>query len=153
MTIEDNKQVVRDWFAAVAAGREDAILALLADDFSFEAMLRQPAWMKYRWNREQFAATPAAMSALMEAPIVMQIVDMIAEGDKVTVEATSDATMKNGKRYDNAYHFAFTVRDGRIAEAREYSCSHLAQDCFSDLNPWARDEFRQDAPTPAQAPA
>lgn len=149
MSADDSKQVVRRYFDAVAGGNEAEILGLLDENFTFEAMLRRPEWMKYRWTREQFAATPAAMSALMDKPIVMQIVDMIAEGDKVAVQATSDVMMKNGKRYDNAYHFAFVVRNGKIVDAKEYSCSHLAQDCFSDMNPWAGEDFKQEAITAA----
>jgi len=144
MSAENSKQVVGRWFDAVNRGDPSGILALLSEDFVFEAMLRQPAWLKYHWNREQFAATPAAMSALMEAPMAMEIVSMIAEDDMVAVEATSDALLKNGRRYDNAYHFVFRVRNDLIAEAREYSCSHLAQYCFSDFNPWAGREFEQD---------
>jgi ketosteroid isomerase-like protein len=145
MDANASKQTVRAWFEAVNRGDETAILDLLTEDFTFEAMLRQPQWMKYTWNRQQFAATPAAMSRLMTAPITMQIVDMIAEGNKVSVQATTHSTMLNGKLYDNAYHFAFLVRDGRIAEAKEYSCSHLAQDCFSDLNPWKSPAFEHGA--------
>lgn len=143
MSTEESKQVVRRWFEAVNAGDPTEILKLLSDDFSFEAMLRQPKWMKYTWNREQFAATPAAMSSLMTSPIILRVVSMIAEDDKVAVEATTDSVMKNGKNYDNAYHFAFVVRDGQIVEAKEYSCSHLAQDCFSEMNPWKTEQFEE----------
>lgn len=135
MSGEESKQVVRRWFEAVNQGDPAEILKLLSEDFSFEAMLRQPQWMKYTWNREQFAATPAAMSSLMTSPIILHIVSMIGEDDKVAVEATTDSVMKNGKHYDNAYHFVFSFRDGTISEVREYCCTYLVEECFGGFNP------------------
>ena len=43
-----------------------------------------------------------------------------AEGDRVAVEAESYAKMKNGKTYQNTYHFLFIVRDGKIQSVKEY---------------------------------
>ena len=41
--------------------------------------------------------------------------------------------MKNGKTYENAYHFLFKLRDGKICNVREYSCSYTAYECLGDL--------------------
>jgi hypothetical protein len=45
---------------------------------------------------------------------------MVAEGDRVAVEAESYGELANGRVYDQRYHFLMTIRDGRIAEVREY---------------------------------
>ena len=66
---------------------------------------------------------------------------MIAEGNKVSVEATTDSLLTNGKRYDNAYSLAFVIENGLIKEAREYSCSFLAEYCFRELNPWKDEKY------------
>jgi hypothetical protein len=142
MTIEQNKQAVRDWFAAIDRGDEKAIIGMTTEDFVFKCMSRQPEWLRIQWNREQFAAAPATMSTLMTAPIHIWIVDMTAEGDKVAVEAAGDGQMKNGRRYDNAYHFVFKLRNGKFHEVLEYSCSHLAQSCFGKLEPGKPEESR-----------
>jgi ketosteroid isomerase-like protein len=135
MSIEQNKQVVRSWFDAVNRGDEDFILGLTTDDFQFKAMARQPEWMLYNWNRDEFVKVPSTMSKLMTSPIRLSIVDMTAEGDRVAVEAETDSQMLNGKRYNNGYHFVFKLRDGKFYEVREYSCSHLAQSCFGAVEP------------------
>jgi hypothetical protein len=36
------------------------------------------------------------------------------------VEAESYGKMKNGKTYQNQYHFLFIVRDGKIQQVKEY---------------------------------
>ncbi len=135
MSTETHKQIIRDWFKAVNAADETAIMALLTPDFQFKAMARAPQWLIYRWGGQEFAAAPKAMSTLLKTPIVMHIVGMIAEGDEVAVEADTDAELNNGKRYNNAYHFVFVMRDGLISEVREYCCSYLVEQCFGEFNP------------------
>ena len=45
---------------------------------------------------------------------------MVAEGDKVAVEAESLGVLGNGRTYNNEYHFLFTIRDGKISSVKEY---------------------------------
>ena len=135
MSVERNKELVRCYFAAVNRGDEAAILDLTTPDFLFRTMARAPEWLLPQWRREEFARVPEAMSRLLTAPIQLSIVGMIGEGDAVAVEAETDSTLLNGKRYNNRYHFVFECCDGRFSAIREYSCSHLAQSCFGAIDP------------------
>lgn len=135
MGIEENKAVVRSWFDAVNRGDEAAILATTAEEFNFMTMARQPEWLLYNWNREQFSKVPTTMSTVLKSPIQLTVLEMTAEGDRVAVEAETDMEMLNGSRYNNAYHFVFKLRDGKFTEVREYSCSFLAQSCFGAVEP------------------
>ena len=135
MLVEANKSVVRSYFEAVNSGNCDAILALTTEDFQFRTMARAPDWLQIAWGREAFSHVPPTMSQLMKAPIHLAVLDMIGEGDKVTVEAETDGEMLNGRRYNNAYHFAFELTDGKLHRVREYSCSYLAQSCFGAVEP------------------
>jgi uncharacterized protein len=133
MSTQSNKQVVQRYFDAVNAGDEKAVYSLLTDDFQFKSMPRNPEWLKYRWNREQFAATPRLMSQTMNKPIVLKLLGMTAEDNRVCAEATSHGELKNGVVYENDYHFIFEIRDGKVAEVREYSCSYTAADVFGNF--------------------
>jgi uncharacterized protein len=135
MSLEANKAAVRRYFEAVNAGNCGAILALTTEDFLFTTMARAPDWLQIEWDREAFAQVPPTMSQLMKAPIHLAVVDMIGEGDKITVEAETDGEMLNGRRYNNAYHFAFELSGGKLRRVREYSCSYLAQSCFGAVEP------------------
>jgi ketosteroid isomerase-like protein len=132
MSIEKNKQVIVAYFEAVGRFDKEAILALLADGFVFKGMGRHPDWMRYEWGAEPFADAPRDMSTKMKKPIVMTLRGMIAEGDQVAVQADSYAEMKNGKIYDNAYHFVFTFKGGKIQEVREYCCTYTVFDVFGE---------------------
>jgi ketosteroid isomerase-like protein len=50
----------------------------------------------------------------------MTIKGMVAEGDKVAVEVVGDGRLRDGRRYQNEYHFLLTVRDGKVVAVREY---------------------------------
>lgn len=50
----------------------------------------------------------------------LKVHGVIAEGNKVALEAESFAEASNGKTYNNVYHFLFELRDGQIVTAREY---------------------------------
>ena len=54
----------------------------------------------------------------------MTIGRVVAEGDHVAIEASGTAPLHNGNTYDNRYHFAIDLRDGRVAAVREYMDSH-----------------------------
>jgi ketosteroid isomerase-like protein len=133
MGTEENKAIVRRWIEHRT--NEAVVSELLTDDFVFRTMHRSPAAIIYTWNRQQFMAAPKATASVLKKPIVMKVVGMIGEGDQVAVETEGDGELHNGKRYANAYHFVFVLRGGKIAEVREYSCSHLIAECFGAFDP------------------
>ena len=132
MSIEDNKKVIEKYFEAMNNQDNAAILQLLAKDFVFKGMGRHPDWMRYEWGAEPFADAPRDMSTKMNKPIKMRLLGMIAEGDKVAVQADSYGEMKNGKIYDNAYHFVITFQNGKIKEVLEYCCTYTVFSVFGE---------------------
>ncbi|MBB5685902.1 nuclear transport factor 2 family protein [Sphingobium boeckii] len=48
---------------------------------------------------------------------------VLAQGDHLMIEATSDSPLKDGRRYNNRYIFLFRFAGGRVGEVREYSDS------------------------------
>jgi ketosteroid isomerase-like protein len=57
---------------------------------------------------------------LYQLPLQVVIEAMVAERDQVCVQLVVEATTAAGRPYRNDYHFAFRVRDGKIAGVREY---------------------------------
>jgi ketosteroid isomerase-like protein len=71
----------------------------------------------------------AGMAAATEGPVVFRPTGLVAEGDRVAVEAESEATLKNGKVYRNEYSLVFEfVGDGRISRIREYTDTKKVHD-------------------------
>lgn len=130
MSTESNKNLINNYFDAVNRGDDAAILALVSDDFEFKSMHKNPEFLRISWDKEQFAAAPRLMSGQMNKPLVITPSLLIAEGDYVTAEAESWGEMKDGRVYNNAYHFLFTIKNDLITQVKEYSCSYTAADVF-----------------------
>lgn len=133
MSIEENKKIVETYFELMNKANDKAMLEYLTDDFLFESMLQKPKAFNFSWPKEDFASASRLMSEQMKKPLKIWIVSMMAEDNKVAVEAQSYGEMNSGKLYENVYHFLFKLRDGKIYNVREYSCSYTAQDCFGEF--------------------
>jgi len=58
--------------------------------------------------------------------LVFSITGMIAEGNKVAVEAVSEGLHISGTKYSNEYHFLFTLKEGKILSVKEYMDTDIA---------------------------
>jgi ketosteroid isomerase-like protein len=66
----------------------------------------------------------------MKDGLDMTVIGMVAEGDKVAAEIRSHADLTDGRVYENQYHMLFTVRQGKIAEVKEYADILLIANLF-----------------------
>ncbi len=66
----------------------------------------------------------------LQAGLKMRVTSMIAEGDKVAVEALSEGGLRNGRGYRQEYHFVLEFRDGKISVVREYLDTQHAHDVW-----------------------
>ena len=121
MSGEYNKQLVRKLFEGMNTGDIHKYLALLPDDYTHT--IPGKSAFAATWNKAQMAEVLEGTGMMFPKGLKMTIKGMIAEGDKVAVEAESYAEMADGKVYNNEYHFLFEVRDGKIQAAREYMCT------------------------------
>jgi ketosteroid isomerase-like protein len=120
VSAEDNKKLVRRFFDAMSRG--DASLPdLMADDVAW--------WVPPGANLGGLYEGKAKVLGLMaggidlydrNTPMQVEIEQLVAEGEWVTVQMVLSARTARGEDYRNHYHFAFRVRDGRIALVKEY---------------------------------
>ncbi|MEZ7996386.1 MAG: nuclear transport factor 2 family protein, partial [Halioglobus sp.] len=52
--------------------------------------------------------------------LTFTILNMVGEGDKVAVEATSVGEHISGQTYSNEYHFLFEFQSGKLIRLKEY---------------------------------
>ena len=110
---EDSKSVARAFYAAMSSRDLERILDCYTDDATTWVLGEGPFAGRHPVSRE-------ALGAFLDASeIRFTILSMIAEGDKVAIELESEGTM-GGRPYANRYHNLITVRDGRVAELKEY---------------------------------
>jgi uncharacterized protein len=122
VSTQENKEVVRRFIGAMAAGDLKLWYSMISDDCDY--------WVQGvgKVTKQQIVDATDAFCAIFTQPIDMRPTGMIAEGEDVAVRAESYAPLKAGGEYKNTYHIFYTVRGGKIVAAREYlDTLHLSQ--------------------------
>ena len=125
MNIEQNKALALEFFARFSANDIPGVLDLLADDLSWWSA-GKPELVPVTGLRDKkhIARVFNSMGEQLEQGLTMTVKGLTAEGDKVAAEVESFGHLRNGRVYNNEYHFLLTMRDGRIAAVKEYYDTH-----------------------------
>lgn len=124
MHIEENKKRVREFFAALSRGDLQTVLDAYADD----GVCWTAGSLPISGTRTKSELAPFMEGVIGAFPdgIRFTITGLVAEGERVAVEATSDGSHASGHDYHNEYHFLFRFREGKIVEFKEYLDTKLA---------------------------
>ena len=114
----NNKAIVESFFKALNAGDVDTIVNTYADDGCVQTMGN--TLISGTFDRAQIAAATSGIFDVFPNGLKFEISDMVAEGEKVAVEARSEGEHVSGQIYSNEYHFLFQFRDGKLVKLREY---------------------------------
>ena len=135
MGIEENKQIASEWFARLSAGDLAGALDMLSEDATWwiaGGIEKTPGSGEH--TKEQARRLLSGMGRQLKDGLRMTVHGMIAEGDRVAAEATSRGELRSGKVYANEYHFALTLRGGKITQVREYmDTKHVEATWFQAL--------------------
>jgi ketosteroid isomerase-like protein len=118
MSVEENKRVVMGLFEAMNAGNADAVMGALADSATWWVAGNFP--LSGTKTKAQFGELLAGLAPQIDGALRLTPIGVTADGERVAVEADSYAKLKNGRTYQNQYHFLFIVRDGKIQDVKEY---------------------------------
>ncbi len=127
MSTEENKQIALSYFERRSASDPRAF-DHFAESATWTVMARGP--MGGTRTKADLVKMIGQNSARFDGPIRLNVTGMTAEGDRVAVEAEGYAKLKNGKVYQNLYHFLFIIRDGKIQAGKEYCDFHHAHEVF-----------------------
>lgn len=113
------KELALTWFKALVGGDAETAMDLIADDFRYFLTGTLPAsgW----WDKQGFFESAQMFAGALAGPMTMRIGDVTAEDDRVWIEAESEAPLATGGTYANTYVIALKVRDGKVAEMKEFS--------------------------------
>jgi ketosteroid isomerase-like protein len=116
--IESNKAIVTRFFEALNSGDVDAIVNTYAGDGCVQTM--GDTLISGTFSRDQIAASAGGIFDVFPDGLTFTVLGMIAEGDKVAVEAASEGEHISGQTYSNEYHFLFEFREGKLLKLKEY---------------------------------
>jgi ketosteroid isomerase-like protein len=120
MSIQENVQVVKDFFAAMGSGNRQSLLALVAEDI--EWIIPGGDWPLAGTHRGHagLAALLQKASDTMETSFPKPP-EFVAQGDRVLVVGFARGKVKaTNKTFDDDWVFAITVRNGKVTNIREY---------------------------------
>lgn len=115
---DSNKPIVARFFEAMNRGDVASIVDAYADDACLQTMGN--TLISGTFTKDQITRSASGIFEVFPEGIRFEILDMVAEGDKVAVEATSEGKHVSGATYSNEYHFLFEFRDGKLVRLKEY---------------------------------
>ena len=121
MSAAENRRLAEELFARLTAGDIPGALATLTDDATWLAAGRRellPAAGTY--SKEKLGRLFNAMLGQLRNGLKMTVKGMIAEDNRVALEAESYGELRNGRVYNQHYSFVIEFRGGRISAVREY---------------------------------
>jgi uncharacterized protein len=122
---EQNKELLRRVFDALATGDSRPFIEALSDDVSWRVM-GQTRWSGTYYGKATILKDLLGqLGARLAGRYKASAQRIIAEGELVVVQARGEATTKDGKPYNNEYCFIYRVEDGMIREVTEYLDTQL----------------------------
>jgi ketosteroid isomerase-like protein len=115
---ESNKAIVTQFFNALNAGDVDFIVNSYAAEGCVQTMGN--TLISGIFSKDQIAASAGGIFEVFPQGLRFTVLGMVAEGDKVAVEARSEGRHVSGRIYSNDYHFLFEFRDGSVLRLKEY---------------------------------
>jgi uncharacterized protein len=119
MSIEENVQTVKDFFAAMGSGDKQGLLALSAEDI--EWIVPGEDWPLAGTHRGH-----SGLEDLLQKTSEIEISsptpsEYVAQGDRVLVLGFAKGKVKAAnKTFEDNFVFAITIRNGKLTNIREY---------------------------------
>jgi ketosteroid isomerase-like protein len=128
MSIEDNKNVIRSFVKAFAAGDLEQVGNLLTEDFTF--WLAPTSIASGTYAKEKWLQLMSDVLGDLAGPMTLKSGDLTAEDDRVSLTMEGNLPFKSGKVYQGQYHNLFFLRDGKISAMKEYADTYHLGEIF-----------------------
>jgi ketosteroid isomerase-like protein len=136
MSIEENVQVVKDFFAAIGDGDKQGVLPLVAEDI--EWIIPGEDWPLAGTHRAHAGVEDVLQKASEEIETTYPSPpEFVAQGDRVLVIGVATGKIKATNRtFKDDWVFDITVQSGRVTRIREYiDTQALARASETDASP------------------
>src|SRR5580704_17954004 len=120
MSVDENVQIVKDFFAAIGSGDKEGLLALVAADI--EWIIPGEDWPLAGTHRghAELAAVLQKASEEVETRYPTPP-EFVAQGERVLVVGVATGKIKaTNKPFKDDWVFDITLRNGKLTKIREY---------------------------------
>src|SRR6202790_1135214 len=135
MSIQEDVQIVKDFFAAMGGSDRQDLLALCAEDI--EWIIPGEDWPLAGTHRGHAGLTDFLQKASETIETSTEPSEYVAQGDRVLVVGVATGKIKaTNKPFKDDWIFAITVRNGKVTNIREYvDTQALARASEMDASP------------------
>jgi ketosteroid isomerase-like protein len=127
---EQSKATVEKFMKTFSEGDIDGVAAGLADGAGWWVLGSIEGLSGSYSKEEMIAALPNFKTLYKAGALELRPQSMIAEGNRVAVEAEGFAELSNGRVYNSLYHFVFEVEGDKVTGVKEYLDTHHAHAIF-----------------------
>jgi ketosteroid isomerase-like protein len=113
MVMQRNVELVRDFFRYMSSGRIDDAFILIAENVVWWSPLGTLTKQALLEGVRQLFASRTTSRA-------MNIRTITAEDNRVAAEVDGQFELRDGRSYDNTYHFLFVIENERFVRVREH---------------------------------
>jgi ketosteroid isomerase-like protein len=125
MNAAENKRLLQQIFAGLAAGDARPFVQAMADDFRWILGGTTPWSRTYDGKEVVLAELFGPLRRKLADRIRTVPLRFIADGDVVAVEARGRNVTREGVPYENRYCLVFTLAGGKLREVTEYLDTEL----------------------------
>jgi ketosteroid isomerase-like protein len=125
MSAAENKQLMEQIFSELSQGNFRPFVEHLADDVRWTVMGTTPWSKTYHGKQSVLTDLLGELRARLADRYRATAQLVIAEGDRVVVQARGQAVTKSGLAYNNEYCFIYRIAEGQIHEVTEYLDTEL----------------------------
>jgi ketosteroid isomerase-like protein len=120
MSIEENVQTVKDFFAAIGSGDKQGLLALVAEDI--EWIIPGKEWPLAGTHRGHAGLAEVLQKASDEVEMTYpEPPEFVAQGNRVLVVGVATGKIKaTNSAFKDDWVCAITVQNGKVTKIREY---------------------------------
>src|SRR5450631_4372718 len=119
MSIEENIQTVKNFFAAMGSGDRQRLLSLVAEDI--EWIIPGDSWPLAGTHRGHAGLADVLQNASEMETSFPEPPEYVAQGDRVLVVGVATGKIKATNRaFKDDWVFAITVQNGKVTKIREY---------------------------------
>jgi uncharacterized protein len=129
MTSAEQKELAVEFLTGFDDPDPVRLATMVASDFEWKVMTRMEGMPKVK-GHEGLKNLLRGLKAMMPGGLGLKIETVIGEGDRCAIQAESNTTASNGKKYNNRYHFDIRFDGDKIAEVREYCDTNHAREVF-----------------------
>ena len=120
MSTEQNRKIVKDAIALWTAGDGAAIFRILADDVRWTVIGTTAVSGTYNGRQDFIDRALKPLGRRLAGAIAPEIVDIIAEGDRLVLLWNGTGQMSDGSPYRNQYIWVMRFKDGKVTEGTAY---------------------------------